>query len=339
MSYEFSQNPDDNFEQHFLGAVNQINDWVSGRNQRGSHAETTERKLVPKLAALTQEFRDTAAYIRTPLVLLPMEDGSLGVGIGETTGEIVGFQYGDYPTFSETFEEGPVEQGVIAIIATGSSNTEGLTPASWDKVIPEETRVRLGGSDDYKKKGVVPVLIPITQHTRLTKVDNSVPLNFNPSQLFSFESTNNRPVDYREYVARIESLMNGKYLGTRGTDGALMAALHKELAAMNRDYPHLGQSVEVSASYMRTPSQINKGSFTIVDGTITGILRKFIYEPYFPGPSKPHMKARGTVQAVIYPPEIAQLVYSGQLSAQEADKIPGTVFVPLDQEHSLSPVN
>lgn len=320
-----------------MSGVNKINKWVEDRNERGSHVGSTRRKLGPKLSALTKQFQDVAAYVQAPLIILPMEDGTEGVGIGEATGEIVGFVYRKYSTINDQMEEGPIREGIVAIIATGGTNVDGLTTASWNRIIPEQAGVAV--PDDFAKKGVVPMLIPIIEGTHFTQIDNSIPLHFNPSHLLTAEAIKNPTNGYRDYVARIENLMNGKYTMSPGMDKALMSALYKELNAMNNNCPFIGQDVEISASYMRTLSQINIGEFIVFGGAINGILRKFIYEPYFPGAAQPHLKARGAVQAVVYPPEVAKMVYGGQLSPQEADKMAGTIFVPLDQEYTLRPLN
>lgn len=335
---EFTQPPHD-LEERLFARVNQINSWVEGRDLRGSHDGATQRKLGRKLAALTQEFRDVAVYIQTPLVIMPMENGMEGVGVGETTGEIVGFQYREYPTINDQMEQGSNREGIVAIVATGGTNTEGVTPASWNQVIPEQARALMPKNDDYTQKGVVPVLVPIVEGTHFTQIDNSVPLHFNPSHLITAEATKSPKQDYREYFTRIESLMKGQYMMSPQMDKPLLTALYKELHAMNASCPLLGQNVQVSAAYMRTPSPVTPGGFTVLSGEVQGVLRKFVYEPYFPGASQPHLNARGTVQAVVYQPEVARMVYGGQLSPHQADKVTGTVFIPLDQEHTLSATN
>ena len=334
MNPEFNNFHNSNLEEFLITRVHEITRWVESRNERGSHLGATQRKLTPKLGSLTQEFRGVAAYMQTPLVLIPFEDGSEGVGVGETTGEIVGFIYREYPTISQDMEMGPKRKGIIAIVATGGTNAEGVTPASWNQVIPEHVRATM--SDDYSKKGAVPVLVPIVEGTHFTQVDNSVPLNFNVSHVSTSEVGKVPDQDYRNYVSRIEKLMKGKFTMTPEIDNPLVAALYKELSAMNANCPLLGQTVETSAKYMRTPSLITTDGFTVLSGDSQGVLRKFIYEPYFPGVSHFPKKARGTVQAVVYQTDVAKLVYSGELLPQEADKMPGTLFIPLDQEHTLS---
>lgn len=339
MSPEFDRPPQNNLEVRLFSRVNEITNWVERRNQNGSHDGATQRKLVRKMAALTQEFRDVAAYIQTPLVIMPMDNGMEGIGIGETTGEIAGFLYREYPTINQQMKQGPTREGIVAIIATGGTNIEGVTPASWNQIIPEEARAVMSKSDDYTEKGVVPVLVPIVEGTHFAQIDNSVPLHFNPSHLLAAEVANNPNQDYREYVTRIENLMKGKYTVSAELDKPIMAALHKELNAMNSNCPLLGQSVEVSAAYMLTPNLITPGGFTVLSGEVQGVLRKFVYGAYFPGSSQPHLKPRGTVQAVVYRPDVAKMVYSGELPPQEADKLTSTVFIPLDQEHTLTSIS
>jgi hypothetical protein len=337
MSPEFEQHPPDELEVRLLARADAITTWVENRLQRRSHDDTTQRKLTDKLATMTEEFRDTAAYIQSPLVLMPMEDGSLGVGSGETTGELVGFSYDRFPTLRGD-QAGPQRSGVIAIVATGGTNIEGVTHASWNRVIPAAARAAMGASDDYTTKGVIPILVPIVEGTHFTQIDNAVPLYSNLSSLIKPEVLSPPAYSYQDYVDKIERLMRGRLTLHPEMDKPLFAALAKEVQAMNYTCPFLGQPVRISAEYMRTPSQKTTDGFTVIRGSAHGVLSKFIYEPYFPSSSHPHLQARGTMQAVVYQPDVARQVYAGRLSANDADKMFGTLFVPLDQTHELSPI-
>lgn len=334
MSPESIPTPPDDFEKRLITGAREIDQWVKGRQQRGSHDGTTWRKIAPKLGALAEQFRNKAAYIQAPLFLLPYETGEEGIGSGEVTGEIVGFSYRDFTTLNERQDEGTTEQGVVAIVATEHTNNPEVTIKSWKHVLPEIIRLAIQESEDYSKKGVVPVLIPIVEGTHFTEIENSLPLFFNTSSMDSPE-TERQDFDYRKHVTKIEKLMQGRTSLSPGIDNPLASALNSEIKEINSRCPYLGKMVFVRANYMRTPSKITQGNFTILSGEEVGVLRKFIYAPYFPGVNQPDMQARGTVQAVIYPIEVAAAVYKGELLPQVADTMPGTIFLPLDQEHRL----
>lgn len=339
MSPESSPHPENNLQERLISSANIINSWVQGRRQRGSHEKTTQIKLMRKIGELALEFQGTAAYMRLPFMIMPLENGNEILSFGEVTGEIVGFAYREYPTLTERMEQGPSREGTVAIVATGGTNIEGVTPASWNQVIPEVARAAMPMSDDYTQKGVVPVLAPIVEGARFTQVDNRLPLHLNPSHVLRAEFADSPKRDYLEYVRRIENLMKGKYILRPEMDRPIMSALHNVLSSMNADCPLLGQSVEISAAYMQTPSPSMPDEYTVLEGDVTGTLRKFIYAPYFPDDSHPHLRQRGAVQAVVYKPDVAERVYRGELSPQEADKMPGTIYMPLDQQHKLAAAN
>jgi hypothetical protein len=329
MSSEFGNNAFNDYEERLLQEVAIINEWVAERNARGSNYEATIRKVTDKLVPLAVSFRDTAAYIKAPLLIIPLGNGNTGVGMGEVTGEIVGFQFREYPTIGEDMEEGEDAAGVVALVAT-KHGVEVEKPADiWDEVIPPE--IQKLGNIDYGRQGVLPVIVPVTEGTRFTQVDNSTPLILNVSSVLSAAESVSE-YNYRDYVDRIENLMQGRWRLNPGADEALAAALHKEVSAMCRQCPFLQTPVEVTSDYIRTPSMLNADSYAIVKGTLRGEFRRFLYGAYFPPGEKP----RGTVMAIIYTEDIAALVNEGNLSTQEADKIPaGAFFVPLNLDHSL----
>jgi hypothetical protein len=332
MSHESYFSPPDDLEARIMPQAAAISDWYTSREARGSHHDTTIRKLLPKLSELTEEYKDTMAYIQSPLILIPHADGTESIGVGEVTGEIVGFTLSTYGTINDKLEEGPAQTGVVAVIATGGTNSVGSSPAAWIHFLPDPVRA------EYIAKEVVPVLIPLIKGTHLTKIDNAIPLNLTVSHIANAEK-NSQPYEHRAYVQKIERLMNGRMTGTKGIDDPLLAAVAIELNAMNASCPFLGQTVTMEADYMRVPSTVTPGRYSVVAGTASGILRSFIYDTYTPSASQhPNKPARATVQAVLLSPFATALLNAGKITDEQARLLPGSIVVPLDQNHVLTPV-
>jgi hypothetical protein len=335
MSPEFASQHHEDFGVQLVERATRLNGYITERDARGMDSDATLRKAMRTVASMIEDFRDCAVFIQAPLILTAHDDGRQGVAMGEVTGEIVGFAISEYPTLDDSLEIGEMQKGVVAIIASGGSNFEGVSPAAWNYALPESTPQSV--KDTYIEKGVIPILVPITKDTHFTQVDNLTPLHLNLSELIegSARLMPESSTNYRSYIGRIEQLMNGRIVMNELTDGAIISALSVELKAMNANSPLLGKLVSASAPYMRTPNPIKKGGFLAIHGSVDGVLRKFIYAPYLPGKDYPNMKARSTVQAVIYPVQIAEMVYSGKLTPQEADQKLGAIYIPLDQEHKL----
>ena len=320
--FEVDPNPEA-FQEELFFDVGRVQDYVDGRNERGAHQGATNRKAVQMLGGLAEKYRDMHVFLESPLFMQPSGD-DIALAMGEITGRINGFILGGIPKVDESLNPTTEELGVLMVVTVASKNGEPSEGRkAWEQFLPADILTSIDANKHL-------LLVPIIEGLRARRLAAQAS-DFNTVEDFlRISETINKPFDHMDFVKRIESIMQGRATYHPVADGARKEALDTEIEAMNSECPYFGKEIELTSEYWRTPHPVKPGGFLIMKGTARGVLRKFVYGPY-----QPEGKMRGAAQAVIYTPEIAEKVRSGELTPQQADKTFGTIFAPLDIEHTL----
>jgi|GEM_PF-5907365 len=284
----------------------------------------TQRKLERRLMALTSQQRNQPAFIEAPLIVAPTEQG-VGFGPGQISGTIVGFTWAQYPSINEQFEVGKDETGLMVLVSSGGVNESTAEAAqAWKhSLLP-------AGLPTTGITGIIAgvPLIPGTKIAKLSELETSPD---NVSEFFAAAAEQTAPPqDYMQFVRRIDVITKRQAIAHEMVDKAMISALSLELRRMNFTSPLLGKLVVVTSNDLRFPNPDKPGRFLKATGGLPGVLRKFVYEPYVH-----EGELCGGVQAVIWPPAIYERVQRGEMTPQEADKLPVTGFVPLSLPHKL----
>lgn len=324
-SQEFEINPD-SFSAELFFDVEQITDYVATRNERGADRSATLRKVGTHIDAITRKYNGAFVFLEAPLMLYPIND-EIGAGTGELSGRIIGFSWQSYPTINDSLEQGEPHEGVTMLVTVGVQN--GLPSKgheAWQNFFPAAILEAVG--DDVHL-----LAVPVTEGLTVQKL-STPPADFATVEDFLnlAKEQVKEPYNYKSYVNRIEALLHGLAIFNENeiVDKARINAAMQELQAMVDNCPFLGSRVAIVGDYLRTPHPEKPGGILIYKGRVEGILRKFVYQPYLVDG-----QLRGAVQAVIYPPEVATKVVTGELMPDEADNMPGTIFAPLNIEHKL----
>lgn len=314
-SYEFSSTQ---LQEDILRDSEEINQYY--RPREGEYARIKAEKM---LGAIAAKYSDIPVFINGSSLILPSPEGT-GFGLGELTGKIAGFTYSDLGGEIEQWKpssEGVVLQVSVPILRTGDS-----PDAPWRlNALPENMR-----NDNIE--GYI-VGVPVTKNQTIVQLSKKEEL-FTPQALISPERSS-KEYSYLEYVKNIQVLTKNKPTFNQSTDAAKIQAFNKLTHDMVFECPYLGSVVVAESEYIRSPKP-NSDGFQVSDGQIAGVLRKFVHDIYQDYQTKEWI---GDMMAVIYSLDVAELVAKGQLTAQEADKLPTTRYVPLSRPHILATEN
>lgn len=304
--------------ERLLSEAKHLQEHVQSRRARGANEKKTDRQIRDRVEQLTAEYTHKNVFVEAPLQLTPEED-NVAVGFGEASGKIIGFIWGEYPVLGADFQQEGTEEGLLLMLGVGGVNN---LPASQGSYIDLPEPV----SDVFHREGLRPLYVPLTEAVRIQGLENPA-TDFSTLEDLYEQPEKQLTYDYMEYAESIGHLVSG-LTGKSNIDKPRWDAIYKKLEAMNDNCPFLGQEVEVESSYLRAPHP-DKPSLVILDGKLTGVLRKFVCwdEGDYQGV---------TTQAVVYQPDMARQVQNGQIAPQEADRSPGTVYVSLDKPHKLS---
>lgn len=286
--------------------------------RRGLSQKLRTARAGNHIGRLVTKYVGEMIYVNATDVQVPDVDG-IGVGLTETTGEIVGFSYGQYYT-----GRGNQQKGLMMYMGVGGMNKTEAKDASWRLNVLAAQGVRLP-EEPGKERFIL--AIPLKQGQRITQLEKETLI---PDTIANLDKEVEAPKDfeYMEYVKHMDAITGGYPLTTAVMDKAKAIACNNELTAMVKNCPYLGNKVEINASLARVRHPDDTDRMMLIRGNLTGILRKFINDAY---------QIDGTwrygVQAVIYSPEIAEMVYAGTLTPQQADET--AIYVPLSTTHEL----
>lgn len=260
-------------------------------------------------------------YVDAPVSLVPTEAGS-GVGASKTTGAISGFSYQEYPRIDQG-KLGSERMGLVLLAEIDNLNGTPAIKAPWRNAILELFDVQ-------PKNDVFTIGVPLLEKPKIARVGSLKVLPDNVDQFLELAESTPDEFSYQDYVRRVDKITGGQPLRTASEDMPLLGSVQKIIKEMVASCPYLGSSVVIDSRNIRRPSPKKVNAYNIWSGSAQGILRKFIYGVYFE-----QGEARSGIQAVIYAPKIADLVYAGKLSAATADALPSTSFIPLSLPHEL----
>lgn len=327
-----------NLGEQLVTEANRINVWATKRERSdNSNRGRTQRKLGQSLRPLLEHVRDKRFLIQAPALLMIDEDKNLLLNQGELTGEVVGLSFQTYPSVAE---DGQIEQdraGVVGIVATKSMYTPGFRYSSdaWDEIGTDKGWPNLVSREfsKYKDMDTLPTLIPFDSQPIFTEISNPFPLNIDTEE-FSAHEWASTEFNLNDHLARVSQITQDRIYFDTVRDTAKIHALHREIEFINASCPYFQKPVTVTSNYMRCAHPDNPKSTLTLAGTASGILRKFIYEPYYPKGLPP----KGTLQAVIYSPDTQQRVKNGEITPQDADLLPTTLKVPVDHSPIFTPI-
>lgn len=293
---------------------------------RDLNSPTTLKKIAGRLGELMTAYGDSDVYATSPLLLVPTDNG-VGVGMGDVAGKLVYLEYGDYPTVTETLEQGPSKLGLIALVGEvhGMNNgIEGQDLPEWRTMLLEAPlRAK------YDRPGYV-IGLPVVPGIKIAKMSSAEKTPDTAVELLERSQTMLNEYDHRDYVSRVEAIAHGRYIAT-AADRTWAEAIAKEIHNMVHECPYLGKEVEFESDWIRIPHPDSPERMIKLRGKLDGVLRKFVYAAY----EDEHGRPRGGVQAVLYPREIYHMVTAGVLTPQQADKT-AAIYVVLNKPHSLT---
>ena len=302
-------------EQHHIGQL------------EGLASQERLMAVVQELGNMTARYSGVRVFVEAPEILFP-QDGDMISSPGELAGEVLGFSW--YSVVQEEVERGVTktvpEEGVSMLVLVGESTGAAVDHSRWRGCLPTHVY------QNFPSHGNV-LAVPLTKGVEIQR------LQYRPARFETVEDielmaeTDTTQYDHRVYVASIEQLLAGKSAFDPQLDQARVAAGQAELHDMNMQCPYLGRLVEVAADYMRAPQAQGLDRFNILKGRHVGVLRKFLYAPYYDNGNH-----RGAVQAVLYPRAVAEAVNAGHMSPIDADRRTDTLYVPLHLDHTLSAV-
>lgn len=314
-NYEF---PNTQLQEGILHDSEEINQYY--RPREGEYAHLKVGKM---LGAIAAKYSDIPVFINGSSLILPSPEGS-GFGLGELTGKIAGFTYSDLDGEVEQWK--PSSEGVVMQVSVPTLRTGDSPDAPWRlNALPEEMR-------NVDIEGYI-VGVPVTENQTILQLGEKQK-NLTPQSLITPERSLKK-YSYLEYVKNIQALTKNKPTFNQNTDAAKIQAFNKLTHDMVFECPYLGSVVAVESEYIRSPKP-NSDGFKVSYGYVAGVLRKFVHDIYQDYQTKEWI---GDMMAVIYNLDVAELVTSGQLSAQEADKLPTTHYVPLSRPHILATKN
>lgn len=307
-------------ESKLISGSQQLQERVQSRRARGANEKKTNRQIRDRVEQLTAEHTNKNVFVEAPLQLIPEEDNVVALGLGETSGKVMGFVWAEYPVLGDDFQQEGTKEGLLLMLGVGGVNN---LPADQDSY----TSLPAPVYDIFHEEGLRPVCIPLTEAVRIQELENPA-TDFSTLEDLHEQPEKQPTYDYMEYAKSISYLASG-LTGKSNIDKPRWDAIYKRLEAMNDNCPFLGQEVEVESSYLRTPHP-DRASLVILDGKRTGVLRKFVCWD-----EKDHERPSIKVQAVIYSADVSEQVQNRQLSPKEADGKFGTIYVSLDKPHEL----
>jgi len=314
-NYEFSSTQ---LQESILHDSEEINQYY--RPREGEYAQLKVGKM---LGAIAAKYSNIPVFINGTSLILPSPEGS-GFGLGELTGKIAGFTYSDLEGEVEQWK--PSTEGVVMQVSVPTLSTGDSPDASWRlNVLPEEMR-------NVDIEGYI-VGVPVTENQTILQLGEKQK-DLTPQSLITPERSL-KEYSYLEYVKNIQALTKNIPTFNQTADAAKIQAFNKLTHDMVFECPYLGSVVTVESEYIRSPKP-NSDGFKVSYGQVAGVLRKFVHDIYQDYQTKEWI---GDMMAVIYNLDVAELVTSGQLTAQEADKLPTTHYVPLSRPHILATKN
>lgn len=284
---------------------------------------------VDKLGQLAQQFAGTAVYVEAQNMAIPLDDGCIAVTDGSVCGELRGFAQGHaYQTATERtklVKRGAGKQ-VSAIVATQNMQPFDTTWKAWRSVFPGHDAEL---ESEFAVQGVVPVLVPLGNQSTFHRLHPMTRLHSAPEDVLA-----KQVLDYDEtdIVATIHAISRHRLLTDAPHEQPLHSAILGELSTLNAISRHVTSMVQIRARSIRTPKPGGTG-FLETEGTVSGVLRKFVYEAYKPAGSSKHI---GAVHAIVYDKRVAAAVSSGRLSPRQAEELPLSARIPIIGAVSLS---
>lgn len=289
---------------------------VYARSHEGEYAD---RKTTLMLGRLATAYSHIPVFVNAAPVILPTPEG-VDYGMGEVTGSIVGFTYMELPEGVEPWDS--AKEGVVMQLSLPKIHDTDSPDASWRlNVLPEEMR-------NLELEGYI-VGIPLTEGQKIIQLGDKKE-QLSPEAFINPEK-NTTEYSYRNYVDKINLLTGGKPLTESMADVAKTKALYELTRNMVMECPYLGGVIVVKSDYIRQPKP-NSDSYQVGEGTVFGVLRKFIHGVYEDVKTK---ESISDTMAVIYKPIVATMIANGQMTPQEADTLPSTMYVPLSRQHAL----
>ncbi len=295
-----------------------INNYL--RPRQGEYARLRARRM---LGEMVTKFSHIPIFVNGSPMIVPTTEGA-GLSIGEITGKIAGFTYGDLGPEIDAWQ--PHTEGVVMQVSVPLLSEGDAPDAPWRlNALPEPMR-------DPSIEGFI-VGVPATKSQKILQLGpQQVPLTV--ASIANAE----RPKEeysYLDYVGRIRDLTGNKPSLKPAVDMARIKAFNILIQNMAFECPYLGELVAVESDYIRSPKPSGDG-FNVVYGQISGVLRKFVHDIYQDYQTKEWF---GDVMAVVYHPDIAALVVVDKLSSDEADKLASTRYIPLSRPHILATSN
>lgn len=310
--YHFSNSQ---LQEDILRDSEEINQYI--RPREGEYVLLKTEKMLGTMAV---KYSHIPVFISGSPLILPTSE-SVWLGLGEVTGKIAGFTYTDLGGEVEQWK--PSSEGVVMQVSVPAINGGDAPDATWRlNALPKEMR-------NKEIEGYI-IGVPITKSQTILQLgEKEEPLT---TQSLTTPERATKEYSYMEYVKNIQALTNNKPTFNEHIDAAKIQAFNKLTHDMVFQCPFLGSVVAIESEYLRSPKP-NSDAYKVGSGQVAGILRKFVHDIYQDYQTKEWLS---DMMAVIYDPEIAELVASGELSPQDADKLPTTTYVPLSRPHTLA---
>jgi hypothetical protein len=294
-----------------LPGARQLVEFNKSKEKLGKKQDLTAREM----GYLATVYGGLVVYAKASDVQLPDPEG-IGVGPFEGSGEITGFSYGKYLSAN-----GMRESGLVMYLGLERLNDIPASQSPWrNNVLRGISGVDTADSDLY----TLGLPVKIGQKViKLTKKDEA-PQSVDELLLRGSEGAQ-EPFDYMDYVSRIDLITDG--LPVLASDRVRNGVIYNELLAIGERCPYMGHKVAITSKNIRTHHPEQNSRMLIGEGLAYGVLRKFI-TAYYEASGQP----RVGLQAVVYPEDIAEKVYSGEITAQQADETVA-MYVPLSLPH------
>lgn len=275
---------------------------------------------VGEIGHLAAVYSNLFVYAKAGDAQIPDEQG-VGVGSFEGTGEIKGFSYGHYLS-----SKGMRESGLVMYMGLKGMNDIPASQLPWRNNV---LRSVSGVEDADSELFTVGLPVKIGQKVvKLTKKDETPQ---SVDELLSRVSEgDSEPFDYMDYASRMDLVTDS--LPVLKSDQVRSGIIYNELSAINERCPYIGRPVTITSGNIRTRHPEHDDRMLIVEAMAYGVLRKFIFASY-----EVKGQLRVGLQAVIYPEDIAAMVYAGKITAQQADETVA-LYVPLSLPHELKVV-
>lgn len=304
------------FSHELIGKANEINDYTRGRE-----GDYVIRKVSLMLGRLASRYEGMPVFVSANIAAVPDESG-VRAAMAEITGSIKGFSFDHYPT--NMLEENEPKGGVMLNILTPIFNGVEVRDAEdWRlNVLPPELR---NGSID----GFV-VGIPLIDGQNILQIGDK------PEELTTEALTespeSSKQYSYREYVEKVNYLTGQRPTLDGKLDAPRLRAIDEIMQSMVFKCPFIGEIVAIESEYIRSPKPNKEEGYKVLQGSISGVLRKFNLEMFQDYRTK---QWKSDVHAVVYTEQVAHMVQIGEMTPETADSLPSTYFIPLSETHTL----